>query len=411
MGNPANSIVAYYRVSTETQGINGLGMEAQRRAVASYAEGRGFPIVASYQEVESGRRDHLRNRPELVKAVAHARRSSALLVIARFDRLARNVYVTSQLLESGVEFIACDNPHANRMTIQIIAVMAEQEGRLISERTKAGLAAARARGVVFSPGHDFTPEERRRGQLEAVRARIARTKERYADLVPLVHELRANSYSLLRVAARLNELGHHTQKGGAWTSSTVQAFLSREKMPSLPMALRVPGTISESVRAKGVIASREVLRLRVKAAILGAINTIIGIKTDGKSWSAVVREVNALGYRNSEGSAWTHTTLLFALRREGLVPPKAPRHGVRFSQAIVIERRRKALARCAPYLELVERLSNLGQTPTEIAEALNEYGYLPPRMARWTRTGVTLLLHRARRWRLSTISTSPQTYN
>lgn len=399
MGNAAKSIVAYYRVSTETQGINGLGMEAQRRAVASYAEMRGFPIVASYQEVESGRRDHLRNRPELVKAVGHARRSSALLVIARFDRLARNVYVTSQLLESDVEFVACDNPHANRMTIQIIAVMAEHEGRLISERTKAGLAAARARGVVFPPGRGFTPEERRRGQLEAVRARIARTKERYADLVPIVHELRANGYSLLRVAARLNELGHHTQKGGAWTSSTIQAFLSREKMPPLPMALRVRGNLSASIRAKGVIASREVLRLRVKAAIFDALQIISGIKTESKSWSAVAREVNALGYRNSEGGTWTQMTLLFALRREGLATAKVSRSGVHFSQAIITERRSKALARCAPYLELVERLSALGQTATEIAEALNDYGYLPPKMPRWTRTGVTLLLNRVRRWR------------
>ena len=112
----SSGIVAYYRVSTRMQGFNGLGMEAQRRSVSAYAEFRGLKIVAAYEEVESARREHLRNRPQLVRALAHARRSGAVLVIARLDRLARNVLVTSQLLESGVEFVACDNPHANRMT-------------------------------------------------------------------------------------------------------------------------------------------------------------------------------------------------------------------------------------------------------------------------------------------------------
>ena len=122
----AGGIIAYYRVSTRMQGFGGLGMDAQRTSVEAYSVFRGLKIVASYEEVETARREHLRNRPQLVRALAHARRSGAILVIARLDRLARNVFVTSQLLESGVEFVACDNPHANRMTIQIIAVMAEQ---------------------------------------------------------------------------------------------------------------------------------------------------------------------------------------------------------------------------------------------------------------------------------------------
>jgi DNA invertase Pin-like site-specific DNA recombinase len=105
---PTREVVAYYRVSTKAQGMYGLGMEAQRDAVAAYAKRNDCEIVATYGEVETGRREHMRNRPELVKAVAHARRCDAVLVTARIDRLARNVPVTSQLLESGVEFVAQD---------------------------------------------------------------------------------------------------------------------------------------------------------------------------------------------------------------------------------------------------------------------------------------------------------------
>ena len=122
-------------------------MAGQRDAVERFARGRTLPIVASYSEVESGRPCDSRNRAQLLKAVAHARRSRALLVIARFDRLARNGFVTAQLLESGVECVACDNPHANRLTGQIVAAMAEHEGQLIAERTMAGLAAARRAAI------------------------------------------------------------------------------------------------------------------------------------------------------------------------------------------------------------------------------------------------------------------------
>jgi len=169
-------IVAYYRVSTRMQGFGGLGMEAQRRSVDAYATFRGLDIVAAYEEVESARRENLKNRPQLVRALAHARRSGAVLVIERFDRLARNLFVTAPLLESGVEFVACDNPHANRMTIQIIAVMAEQESRLISERVKAAFAAMRARGIPHKSNRRLTPEEISRGQKASAIARRERTK-------------------------------------------------------------------------------------------------------------------------------------------------------------------------------------------------------------------------------------------
>ena len=148
------------------QGIGGLGMAAQRAAVTSYAARTRLPIVAAYEEVGSGRKERLACATG-VEAVAHARRSGALLVIARLDRLARNVCAASQLLESGVESICCDNPDANRLTLHILSAMAEYEGKLISERTKAGLAAANARGVKLGNGGRFlTAEVCRRAHLQ-----------------------------------------------------------------------------------------------------------------------------------------------------------------------------------------------------------------------------------------------------
>ena len=131
-------IIAYYRVSTKQQGESGLGLEGQVATVAAYARGQGAAILRAYREVESGKRA---DRPELAKALAHARRSRATLVIAKLDRLARNVHFLSGLMESNVDFIACDNPHANKLTIHILAAVAEDEAKRISERTRAALAA------------------------------------------------------------------------------------------------------------------------------------------------------------------------------------------------------------------------------------------------------------------------------
>ena len=133
--------VAYYRVSTARQGQSGLGLEAQQSAVESFCE-----PIESFTEVESGK---LKQRPELMRAIAACKRHKAILVVAKLDRVARNVAFVSTLMESGVEFIACDNPNANRLTIHILAAVAEDEASRISERTKAALAAAKRRGVVL----------------------------------------------------------------------------------------------------------------------------------------------------------------------------------------------------------------------------------------------------------------------
>lgn len=140
----AKNLVAYIRVSTKKQGESGLGLEAQQAAVTAYAASCHGTIIAEAKEVETAKKATTANRPELAKALARCKLTGATLVVAKLDRLARNVAFTSALMESGVEFVACDMPHANRLTIHIMAAVAEDETRRISQRTKDALARFKA---------------------------------------------------------------------------------------------------------------------------------------------------------------------------------------------------------------------------------------------------------------------------
>ena len=397
----SSGIVAYYRVSTRMQGFNGLGMEAQRRSVNAYAEFRGLEIVAAYEEVESARREHLKNRPQLVRALAHARRSGAVLVIARLDRLARNVLVTSQLLESGVEFVACDNPHANRMTIQIIAVMAEQESRLISERTKAALAAMRARGIPHKSTRRLTPEEISRGQQASAVARRARTKEAYADLVPVVSAMRERGLSIYGVCDALNGQGQRNQRGLIWQASAMAAFLRREGLTKLPEALRSRGPVAEAIRAKGIIAAAASLRRRVDEAYIEAEPVAIRLLREGRSRVGIARDLNDLGLRVRTGSPWRSLTVLSLLRRAGALPPgPARRHAFSVAdqdagqRAAALTNRKRAVESMMKIEPLARRLLASGYSYSDVAETLNEYGFKPRHAERWTKSILYLMIRR-----------------
>lgn len=135
--------VAYFRVSTDRQGKSGLGLEAQRQAVTDYLNGGRWAFVGEFTEIESGKRN---DRPQLAAALAACKKLKAKLVIAKLDRLGRNLAFIATLMESGVEFVAVDNPHANKLTVHILAAVAQHEREMISERTKAALAAAKRRG-------------------------------------------------------------------------------------------------------------------------------------------------------------------------------------------------------------------------------------------------------------------------
>jgi DNA invertase Pin-like site-specific DNA recombinase len=220
--------IAYYRVSTKQQGQSGLGLEAQQAAVASYVKQTGSRLLASYREVESGKRT---DRPELAKALAHCRRSKATLVVAKMDRLSRNAAFLLTLRDSEVDFVACDNPHASRLTVGILAVVAEDEAERISKRTKDALAAYKARGgklgAELPQCRNLTQDAREKGAKRAGIAVHKAALEAYADLLPSMKAWRADGMTLDGIAARLNANGHTTRRGKPWAAGHVYSVLQR----------------------------------------------------------------------------------------------------------------------------------------------------------------------------------------
>ena len=226
----AKKLVAYYRVSTRKQEQSGLGLDAQKAAVADYAQKHDGEIIAEYVETETGKTS---DRPKLAEAIGHTRLSAATLVIAKLDRLARNVHFTSGLMESGVEFVACDNPDANKLTIHLLAAMAEHEATQISNRTREALQAAKARGVRLGsarPGH-WEGREHLRGWVKATKAAAKKRSEKaraeYEFLVPTLRRMQAEGQSLRQIAAWLNKQGHTTRRGKAFTGAIVWRVLKR----------------------------------------------------------------------------------------------------------------------------------------------------------------------------------------
>lgn len=217
-----SAYIAYLRVSTQKQGESGLGLEAQETAISRYTANGA--VLATFREVESGKRC---DRPELKAALAMCRQTGATLVIAKLDRLARNVHFISGLMESGVEFVACDMPTANRLTLHIMAAMAEHEGRAISDRTRSALAAAKARGVVLG-GYRGKGAPNLATRLKAAQT-LAKAATERAELVrPVLDELRANGIKSL--AALANELTARriaTPRGGRWSAMAVKRLECR----------------------------------------------------------------------------------------------------------------------------------------------------------------------------------------
>ena len=220
-------VVAYRRVSTAKQGASGLGLEAQDKAITDHVAATGGKLVASYTEVESGKRS---DRPELAKALKHAERAGATLVVAKLDRLSRNVAFLAALMEAKVPFVACDNPHATPFTIHILAAVAEHEAAAISSRTKAALAAYKARGGKLGAhlvGSPLTDSHRAKGRATA-NARQARDAVAvYSDLLPEVRKQRAEGRTLQAIADHLNGDGHTTRTGKPWNKVQVKRVLER----------------------------------------------------------------------------------------------------------------------------------------------------------------------------------------
>ncbi len=228
-------LVAYFRVSTAKQGASGLGLEAQRRAVEDYAKATGGVLLATYEEVESGKRD---DRPSLTEALAYCKLTGARLVIAKLDRLSRDVHFLSGLTKAGVDFVACDMPSANTLTIHILAAVAEEERRAISIRTKAALACIKAR-LATGEGH----VSRRSGQtitklgsprgLSVSRpdlgaaARIAKADNFASAMLDRIAALKASGLSLAGIAGKLNDAYIKSARGALWTPTAVKRVLDR----------------------------------------------------------------------------------------------------------------------------------------------------------------------------------------
>lgn len=213
--------IAYHRVSTQKQGTSGLGLEAQQIAVAAHLNGGASELIAEFQEVETGKgADALVKRPQLRAALDACRKHGATLIIAKLDRLARNVHFISGLMVSKVRFVACDMPEANELTIHIMAAFAEHEAKRISQRTKDALAVAKSRGVVLGRSG---PANLRPNIEERQRAANA-----FADrLRAIVGGMTARGLTQRDMTEELNGIGVPAPRGGRWRLSQLQRILDR----------------------------------------------------------------------------------------------------------------------------------------------------------------------------------------
>lgn len=213
----ATKAVAYLRVSTDKQGRSGLGLDAQREAVARYAREAGLEIIAEFEEVETGKgADALAKRPQLLAALTLAKKERAKLIIAKLDRLARNVAFVAGLMEKGVDFAFADMPNADRFMLHVYAALAEKEGEVISRRTRDALQAAKARGVVLGAN----------GKALAA-ANKAAALERLAPVAPAIAALQAEGLSMRAIVATLNERGVQSPGGGKWHLANLHRAMKR----------------------------------------------------------------------------------------------------------------------------------------------------------------------------------------
>lgn len=218
----SKTFIAYYRVSTQRQGQSGLGIEAQHAAVEGFLAGHpDAELLAEFLDVESGKKNE---RPKLQEALSLCRVTGATLLIAKLDRLSRNAAFMLNLKESGVQFMACDMPHADAFTVGVMALLAQKERELISERTKAALAAAKARGVKLGGyrGNAFGGDFSQGGKA------VAAAADKFAASVAgYIRQAQKSGASLRGIADTLNRQGIKTARGGLWYASTVRGMLAR----------------------------------------------------------------------------------------------------------------------------------------------------------------------------------------
>jgi DNA invertase Pin-like site-specific DNA recombinase len=222
-------VVTYLRVSTQDQGRSGLGIEAQRAALERFAEAEGFAIAAEFAEVETGKgADALDKRPMLAAALAEARKRQCSIAVAKLDRLSRDVHFVSGLMAQRVPFIVAElGADVDPFVLHLYAALAEKERKLISERTKRALEAAKARGVKLGGDRGHLADAREKGTAASAAVRTAKANERAADVSPIIRELQAQGASLRRIAADLTARGIPTPRGSEWTAMAVKRAAER----------------------------------------------------------------------------------------------------------------------------------------------------------------------------------------
>jgi hypothetical protein len=239
--------VAYYRVSTGKQGRSGLGLEAQREAVRAHLNGGSWTLIAEFTEVESGKRHE--NRPQLREALELCKLTGATLIVAKLDRLSRDAAFLITLQNAGARFVCADMPDATHFTVGIMALVAQQEREAISSRTKAALAAARARGVKLGGRRDSPPPPppHALGNQASAKVRSERSIDHAKSVMNEIERARAaGAQSLRQIAAVLNERGINTPRpGGTWQAAQVKAVMDRAKR-----------ALDHAVEASGLIPAR-----------------------------------------------------------------------------------------------------------------------------------------------------------
>jgi DNA invertase Pin-like site-specific DNA recombinase len=352
--------VAYYRVSTGKQGRSGLGLEAQRAVVSQFVATASGKLFAEFTEIKSGSTS---NRPQLDEALRTCRIRRATLVIARLDRLSRNVGLIARLMESGLEFVAADFPHANRLTIHILAAVAEYEAKVISERIKAGLAAAKARGVKLGGTKGSCRGNMRAAVAASVLSRQRRAKARARDLAPIVWGLIAQGKSRAEIAEELARRGIRTPRNGKWCVSAIARIQKRTKdefasAPDVANAIKI-----------GPRHFRMIERARDIAPLAWEL------RNQGKTLIAIVEELTRRDFPASMNRPW-NTSMVRRMLNLTVGEPCA--HGqpimlVRNALHIVqAENRAKELA------PMLWELRSKGQSYCAIARELNRRNIVSP---------------------------------
>jgi DNA invertase Pin-like site-specific DNA recombinase len=222
--------IEYYRVPTNKQGRSGLGMEAQQEAVRQFLKDDDHTIAPPFIEIESGKND---DRPQLLAAMDACRNTGATLLVAKLDRLARDVAFIATMMKSEVSFVACDKPDADPFRLHIEAAIAEEEARKISERTKAALRVAKSRGVVLGGyrGYALSDVDKESGRVASARTRASQAKGFAISLLPVINEIRESGVSSLNgIASVLNQRDIPTARGGVWSAVQVQRIVLTAKM-------------------------------------------------------------------------------------------------------------------------------------------------------------------------------------